>query len=64
MLRNVLLLSMSVLLASCASAPKPVPVSVLAVCPTLPPLELAAPDRDWQDLMQDFLRGTLSMPLD
>lgn len=53
------LLSISVLLTACASAPKP--VQVLEVCPIPPMLELDAPGRDWLGQMQNFLQGTLPM---
>ena len=56
---TALLLSATVLLASCATAPKP--VQVLEVCPKVPPLELDVPERDFQGEMANFLRGLLPM---
>ena len=50
------------LLSACKTAPKPVPV--IQVCPKVPALELDVPDRDWLGSMQNFLRGTVVMPVD
>lgn len=51
----------TLLLASCASAPIVQPPAPL---PEIPPLVLELPERNWQEEMQNFLRGTLPMQLD
>lgn len=63
MIFKLLTLATVLSLSGCAAAPKSEPV-VKAVCPTPPPLELAAPERDWQAQMHDFLRGLLWTPPD
>lgn len=52
-----LLLSATALLASCATAPKP--VQVLEVCPKVPPLALDVPERDFLAEIRSFLSGSL-----
>ena len=44
-------------LTACATAPQP--VQVIQACPKVPPLELDAPERDFQGMMQSFLSGML-----
>ncbi len=51
----------TLLLASCASAPI---VQPPAPTPEIPPLVLELPARNWQQEMQNFLRGTLPTQLD
>lgn len=60
MRKLALLLTTTPLLTACATAPQP--VQVIQACPNVPPLELDAPERDFQGLMQSFLSGTLPKP--
>jgi starvation-inducible outer membrane lipoprotein len=53
----VLCVSTLLLLTACATAPKPVPLTV--ECPKVPLLELAVQAQDYQNLMQSFLAGTV-----
>ena len=55
MLLRLLMLSTMLLLTACATAPK----SVQMECPKVPTMLWDAPERDWQDQMQNFLRGLL-----
>ena len=57
MRRTVLLLTVTGFLQACATVPQP--VQVMQVCPKVPPLELEVPERNFQELMQNFLSGTL-----
>ena len=57
MKRSALLLSTLLMLSGCATGPKT--VQVTEVCPTVPPLELDVPERDWLGQMRSFLAGTL-----
>ena len=54
---TALFLSTTLTLTGCATAPRP--VQVIQVCPTVPMLELDAPDVDFQLLMRNFLQGLL-----
>lgn len=57
MRRTVLLLTVTGFLQACATAPSAPPV--VQTCPTVPPLVLDAPGRNWLGQMQSFLSGTL-----
>ena len=57
MRKLALLLTTTLLLSGCATAPQP--VQVIQACPKVPPLELDAPERDFQGMMQSFLSGML-----
>ena len=60
MRKLALLLTTTLLLTACATAPQP--VQVIQACPKVPSLELDVPERDFQGLMQNFLSGTLPKP--
>ena len=64
MKRNVWLLSISVILTGCATAPT---VTVLESCPILPPLELDLPpdalERSFSERIRQFLSGSLETPI-
>ena len=60
MRKLALLLTTTLLLTACATAPQP--VQVMQACPKVPPLELDVQELDFQELMQNFLSGTLPKP--
>ena len=60
MRKLALLLTTTLLLTACATAPQP--VQVIQECPKVPPLELEVPERNFQEMMQLFLSGTLPKP--
>jgi hypothetical protein len=54
---TALFLGTTLILSGCATAQKPVPLTV--ECPKVPLLELAVQAQDYQSLMQSFLAGTV-----
>lgn len=51
-------------LSGCATVQTCEPLTDPVKPPALPPLVWAAPERDWQGQMQDFLQGTLPTQAD